>query len=84
VRASRQSFDAGARIALSREPRIVDVEISPCSNGRGNTGVDKRVFLSDQYATVRCTNGPSGQLLITQQPDLHEQTNFFGSTEDPF
>jgi len=23
VRASRQSFDAGARIALSREPRIV-------------------------------------------------------------
>src|SRR4029434_7312828 len=28
--------------------------------------VDKRVFLSKQYATVRCANGQSGQLPITQ------------------
>ena len=28
--------------------------------------VDKRVFLSEQYATVRCANGQSGQLPITQ------------------
>src|SRR4029434_9183695 len=28
--------------------------------------VDKRVFLSDLYATVRCANGQSGQLPITQ------------------
>jgi len=62
------------------------VEISPCYNSWGNTGVDKRVFLSDQYATVRCANGPSGQLLITQRTDGARvaRKHFFGSTKTHF
>jgi len=93
------------RSSGAREPRrVVDggggemkitewrVEISPCYNSRGNTGVDKRVFLSDQYATVRCANGPSGQLLITHSTARPARIDGartarkkkIGSTEDPF
>jgi len=47
--------------------------------------VDKRVFLSDQYATVRCANGQSGQLLITKQPDVPDTDPniFFGEHRRP-
>jgi len=58
------------------------VEISPCYNSRGNTGVDKRVFLSDQYAIL------SGQLLITHSMNIRcahsAQTIFLGAPKTHF
>jgi len=51
IRCMSANMGGGMCARITAELRCCD---APCYNGRGNTGVDKRVFLSDQYGTVRC------------------------------